>query len=103
MRCKQKQMTEGNNVAGIWMYTFNTEGQIEDIKFLRQPSRDEMARKVKPLLHFGMNYYLLFVERLYCTDQMSTLSFFKLLQYHGLDHEHSVLTSRIDMVSCPAS
>ena len=28
------------------MYTFNTDGKVTDIKFLRQPSKDEMARKV---------------------------------------------------------
>lgn len=36
--------------AGIWMYTFDTDGRITDIRFLRQPSRDEMARKVKLLM-----------------------------------------------------
>lgn len=29
------------------MYTFNSDGKVNDIKFLRQPSKDEMARKVK--------------------------------------------------------
>lgn len=38
--------TEPSRCLSIFMYTFNTDGKITDIKFLRQPSKDEMARKV---------------------------------------------------------
>ena len=31
--------------AGIFYYKFSDEGKVKDIYFLRQPSRDEMARK----------------------------------------------------------
>lgn len=33
-------------LTGIFVYTFNSDGKVNDIKFLRQPSKDEMARKV---------------------------------------------------------
>ena len=38
--------TAPSRCLSIFMYTFNTDGKINDIKFLRQPSKDEMARKV---------------------------------------------------------
>lgn len=37
--------TTSSRCISIWMYTFDTDGRITDIRFLRQPSRDEMARK----------------------------------------------------------
>ena len=38
--------TSPSRCLSIFMYTFNSDGKINDIKFLRQPSKDEMARKV---------------------------------------------------------
>lgn len=38
--------TSPSRCLSIFMYTFNTDGKINDIKFLRQPSKDETARKV---------------------------------------------------------
>lgn len=38
--------TAPSRCLSIFMYTFNSDGKVTDIKFLRQPSKDEMARKV---------------------------------------------------------
>ncbi len=40
--------TAPSRCLSIFMYTFNSDGKVNDIKFLRQPSKDEMARKVHP-------------------------------------------------------
>lgn len=40
--------TAPSRCLSIFMYTFNSDGKVNDIKFLRQPSKDEMARKVRP-------------------------------------------------------
>lgn len=37
--------TSASRCLSIFMYTFNSDGKVNDIKFLRQPSKDEMARK----------------------------------------------------------
>ncbi|KAA6406359.1 MAG: hypothetical protein FRX48_09854 [Lasallia pustulata] len=37
--------TAPSRCLSIFMYTFNSDGKVNDIKFLRQPSKDEMARK----------------------------------------------------------
>ncbi|KAL3140950.1 hypothetical protein ABBQ32_005474 [Trebouxia sp. C0010 RCD-2024] len=41
----EEKETAPSRCLSIFMYTFNTDGKITDIKFLRQPSKDEMARK----------------------------------------------------------
>ena len=52
--CQHHESPHGNStdvhlllpLAGIFKYVINTEGLVTDIWFQRQPSKDEIARKV---------------------------------------------------------
>ena len=50
--------TSPSRCFSIFMYTFNSDGKVNDIKFLRQPSKDEIARKVIPCMRFCCNFVI---------------------------------------------